>query len=37
MTDFNKFFTTYELTDPPPIIPKDYTISKENYRNNIEV
>lgn len=33
MTDFSKYFVTYEQTDPPPIITDDYKEVKDSYDN----
>lgn len=35
MTDFSKYFVTYEQTDPPPIITDDYKEVKDSYDNYI--
>lgn len=35
MTDFSKYFVTYEQTDPPPIITDDYKEVKDSYDNYV--
>lgn len=35
MTDFSKYFVTYEQTDPPPIITDDYKEVKDSYNNYV--
>ena len=35
MTDFSKYFVTYEQTDPPPIITDDYKEVKGSYDNYV--
>lgn len=35
MTDFSKYFTTYEQTDPPPIITTDHKILMDTYNSYI--
>ena len=35
MTDFSKYFVTYEQTDPPPVITDDYKEVKDSYDNYV--
>ena len=35
MTDFSKYFVTYEQINPPPIITDDYKEVKDSYNNYV--
>ena len=35
MTDFSKYFVTYEQTDPPPVITDDYKEVKDSFDNYV--
>lgn len=35
-SSFNNFFSTYEATDPPPVIPDDYKEVETTYKNYLQ-